>query len=284
MNDKICVVTGSTNGIGKLTAAALAEMGAEVALVSRNPEKGEFVRQELIEKTGNEKIEFFAADLSLLKDIRQVSEALKKKYDHVDVLVNNAGAFFSTYGLTEEGFERTIALNHLNYFLLTKEIMPLLRQTSKARIVNVASDAHRGVELDFENLNSEKSFSGWKAYQQSKLANIMFTYSLASQLDPDQITVNCLHPGFVRTGFGDNNHGLFKIGMKVAKALTAINVNRGAETSIYLTSSPEVEGMTGKYFEKQKAVPSSDASYHQGAVQKLWNISERWIEAGRPVS
>jgi NAD(P)-dependent dehydrogenase (short-subunit alcohol dehydrogenase family) len=284
MKDKICVVTGSTNGIGKLTASALAEMGAEVALVSRNPEKGEFVRQELIEKIGNKKIDFFPADLSLLKEVRRVSEALKEKYDRVDVLVNNAGAYFNTFELTEEGFERTFALNHLNYFILTKELLPLLQRTSKARIVNVASDMHRGADMDFENLNGEKSYSGRKAYQCSKLANVMFTYSLANQLNPDQITVNCLHPGFVRTGFGDNNSGLFKIGLKVAKAFAAISVNRGAETSIYLASSPEVEGVTGKYFEKKKAVPSSKASYNQDAIQKLWEISERWVEAGKPIS
>ncbi|MFQ6613120.1 MAG: SDR family oxidoreductase [Fidelibacterota bacterium] len=280
MEGKICVITGSTNGIGKVAATALAGMGARIVLVSRNQTKGEQVKQEIIEQTGTEQVDFFQADLSLLKAIRRVAEIIRQQYDHIDVLLNNAGAFFSAFELTDEGFERTFALNHLNYFLLTRELLPLVQAAPRGRIVNVASDAHKGVEMDFENLNGEKNFSGWKAYQRSKLANIMFTYRLAEQLDHGSVTANCLHPGFVRTGFGDNNKGLFRAGLKMAKRLAAISMAKGAETSIYLASSPEVEGVSGKYFEKKKAVPSSKASYDQEAIRRLWDVSETLVAGG----
>ncbi len=279
MENKICVITGATAGIGKAAALALAGKGARVVLVSRNEAKGQRVKREIIQQTGNERIDFFRADLSLLKEVRRVAGEIQRKIDRIDVLLNNAGAFFNNKILTEEGFEKTFALNHLNYFLLTRELLGLLKEAPAGRIVNVASDAHQGVEIDFDNLNGEKEYSGWKAYQRSKLANIMFTYHLAEEIKGTKLTANCLHPGFVKTSFGNNNRGLVGFGLRLAKALAAIRISKGADTSIYLASSPEVEGVSGRYFVKRKPARSSKASYDITAIQRLWEISEEMVAA-----
>ena len=252
MKDKICLITGATDGIGKETARCLGKQNAQLILVGRNQEKGEKVRKILIAKTGNDQIEILTADLSNMKAIRYLVERIHSRYDRLDVLINNAGAFFAQREETDEGFEKTFALNHLNYFLLTKLLLDLIKKGKNPRIINVASGAHIGVTLDFDDLKGENDYSGWTAYKRSKLMNIMFTYKLAELLKDTPITVNTLHPGFVRTRFGDNNTGIVGIGLNLAKKIGAISIKKGATTSVFLATSPMVKGVSGKYFVKCK--------------------------------
>ncbi|MFQ6606055.1 MAG: SDR family oxidoreductase [Fidelibacterota bacterium] len=277
MTGKIVCVTGATDGIGKMTALELARQGAIVAIVGRHPEKGKRVIEEIHSATGNETLRFHRADLSLMADVRTLADELASTFDHLDVLVNNAGAFFHRFQHTPEGFERTFALNHLNYFLLTERLLELIKASGKGRIVNVSSEAHRGAKLDLENLNGEKHYSGWKAYQQSKLANILFTYRLHRRLSSEAVTVNCLHPGFVASKFGHNNRGFVGLALRWSQKVGAISVKEGAETSIYLASSPEVEGVSGKYFDKCKPRESSPETYDQSLQDKLWEVSESMV-------
>jgi len=277
LKSKVVCVTGATDGIGKVTALELARQGATVALVGRNAEKGQRVIEEIRSATGNDVLQFHRADLSLMSQVRNLAEELKSTYDHMDVLVNNAGAFFYRFRQTPEGFEQTFALNHLNYFLLTDCLLDLVRASGKGRIVNVSSEAHRGAKLDLENLNGEQHYSGWKAYQQSKLANILFTYHLHRRLDSNAVTVNCLHPGFVASKFGHNNRGFVGLALRWSQKVGAISVADGAKTSVYLASSEEVDGVSGKYFDQCQPRESSPESYDQSLQEKLWEVSERMV-------
>jgi len=277
LTSQVICVTGATDGIGKVTALELARQDATIAIVGRNPEKGKRVVEEIQSATGNEAIRFHWADLSLMAHIRKLTDELESTYARLDVLVNNAGAFFHGFQRTSEGFEQTFALNHLNYFLLTNRLLELLKASGKGRIVNVSSEAHRGAILDLENLNGEKNYSGWKAYQQSKLTNILFTYHLHRRLASGTVTVNCLHPGFVATKFGHNNRGLVGLALRWSQKLGAISVVEGAKTSIYLASSEEVAGVSGKYFDRCKPRESSPESYDQTLQEKLWEVSESMV-------
>lgn len=274
MNGKVCLVTGATNGIGKETVLALAGLGATVILVGRNAARCSATVEEIKQKTGSTTIEAMTADLSLMADVRRLAEQVKAKYQRLHVLLNNAGAIFMGRQVTSEGYEMTFALNHLNYFLLTNLLLETLKASAPARIVNVSSDAHKGEHLDFADLQSEKGYFGFTAYGRSKLANVVFTYELSRRLAGTNVTANVLHPGFVRSGFGHNNNPLVKIGIGIAQ-LVAISPVRGAQTPIYLASSPEVEGVTGKYWEKNQAVPSSKQSYDESTWTRLWDISEQ---------
>ena len=277
MKDKICLITGATDGIGKETARCLGKQNAQLILVGRNPKKGEKVRKKLIEKTGNNQIEILTADLSNMKAIRYLAERIYSRCDRLDVLINNAGALFAQREETDEGFEKTFALNHLNYFLLTKLLLDLIKKGKTPRIINVASGAHIGVTLDFDDLQGKNDYSGWAAYKRSKLMNIMFTYKLAELLKDTQVTVNTLHPGFVRSRFGDNNGGMVGIGLKLAKKIGAISIKKGAATSVFLASSPTVKGVTGKYFVKCKPEKSSAASYNKSNIDRLWKATEQCL-------
>ena len=274
MKDKICLITGATDGIGKETARYLGKQNAQLILVGRNPEKGEKVRKKLIEKTGNNQIEILTADLSNMKAIRYLAERIYSRYDRLDVLINNAGALFAQREETDEGLEKTFALNHLNYFLLTKLLLDLIKKGKNSRIINVASGAHIGATLDFDNLHGRNGYSGWAAYKRSKLMNIMFTYKLAELLKDTPITVNTLHPGFVRTRFGDNNTGIVGIGLNLAKKIGAISIKKGAETSVFLATSPTVKGVSGKYFVKCKPEKSSSLSYNKSDIDRLWRTTD----------
>lgn len=274
LEGKICMVTGATAGIGFVTARELARKGAAVVVVGRNPAKGERVVQEIRAITGNQRVEFERADLSKQADVRRLARDFADRYPQLDVLVNNVGAILATRQLSADGIEMTFALNHLSYFLLTNLLLPKLKAAPAGRIVNVASAAHRGAELDFDDLQCERRYSGWKAYQRSKLANLLFTYELASRLDGSTVTANALHPGFVASRFGLNNGPLFRLGMRIAFMVSAIPVEEGAQTSVYLASSPEVGGMTGRYFIKCKPAESSAASRDPEAARRVWEISE----------
>jgi NAD(P)-dependent dehydrogenase (short-subunit alcohol dehydrogenase family) len=272
MNGKVCLVTGATDGIGKVSARVLAELGAKVIIVGRNPEKSAIVLAELRSISGNENIDLLMADLAVMQEVRDLAEQVISRYDRIDVLLNNAGGYFTKHKITSDGLEMTFALNHMSYFLLTNKLMELLKYSAPARIVNVSSDAHYGVDMEFENLNGEQEYKAWKAYQKSKLANVLFTYELLKKV-PGNITVNCLHPGFVATNFGHNNGGFFGPVLKIAQRISAIDPEEGAKTSIFLCSAPEVKGVSGKYFYKCQPKTSSRESRNMDTGKRLWQIS-----------
>ena len=272
MNGKICLVTGATDGIGKVSARVLAELGAKVIIVGRNPEKSAIVLAELRSISGNENIDLLMADLAVMQEVRDLAEQVISRYDRIDVLLNNAGGYFTKHKITSDGLEMTFALNHMSYFLLTNKLMELLKYSAPARIVNVSSNAHYGVDMEFENLNGEQEYKAWKAYQKSKLANVLFTYELLKKV-PGNITVNCLHPGFVATNFGHNNGGFFGPVLKIAQRISAIDPEEGAKTSIFLCSAPEVKGVSGKYFYKCQPKTSSRESRNMDTGKRLWQIS-----------
>ena len=273
LKGRTILVTGATNGIGLVTATKLASMGGQVTIVSRDAEKCADVAARIGSGTGNP-VEWIAADLSTLEGVMQAAMTFKQRHTHLNILVNNAGAFFYKRKITADGLERTFALNHLNYFLLTILLLDMLKASAPARVVNVSSFAHRGVrKLNFDNLQGEKSYFCWTAYAHSKLCNILFTYELARRLEGTGVTVNALNPGYVQTGFALNNGWLFREGGRLSARLFARRPEDGARTSVYLASSPEVEGVTGKYFADCKEVPSSALSHDKALAEKLWQAS-----------
>jgi NAD(P)-dependent dehydrogenase (short-subunit alcohol dehydrogenase family) len=282
MQGRVCLVTGATQGIGKVTALELAKMGAKVSIVARSAERGQAVADEIAKAAGGE-VGLFLADLSLMAEVRRLAGEVKAKHERLHVLVNNAGAIHQTRKLTGEGLEMTFATNHLSYFLLTNELLPLLEAAGEpgrtARIVNVASQAHLRGHLDFDDLMSEKSYSPFGAYGTSKLCNILFTYELARRLAGKPVTANCLHPGVVATGFGRNDGGLFKLVIRIASTFF-LTPEKGARTQIYLASSPEVEGVTGKYFDKCKPRKSRPSSYDEDVQKRLWDRSVALTQLG----
>lgn len=270
------MVTGATSGIGKATALALAQQGATTIVVGRNQKRCRQTINRIKNKTGNSLVEYLLVDLSSQRDIRQLSDQFKKKYQHLDVLINNAGAKILSRQVTVDGYEMTFALNHLAYFLLTNLFLDLLKKSGKARIINVSSGAHGGCSgIKYDDLQSEKGYIGKQAYAQSKLANVLFTYELSRRLEGTGVTVNALTPGGVATNFCKNNGWISWLKHVTAhlKARDLIGPKEGAKTSVYLAISPEVEGVTGKYFSNQKPVRSSDASYDKEAAERLWNVS-----------
>jgi NAD(P)-dependent dehydrogenase (short-subunit alcohol dehydrogenase family) len=278
MRDKTVLVTGATDGIGKETARRLAERGARVFIAGRNAEKGAAAVRDIATNTGTDQAEFLQADLSVQADVRGLAKAVKQRTNRLDVLVNNAGVIMFRREETRDGIEMTFGLNHLNYFLLTHELLDLLKASAPARIVSVASIAHRRAMLDFDDLQLSRGFGAWKAYSRSKLANIMFTYALARRLEGTGVTANCLHPGFVSSHFGQNGRFLARTGMALAMRFgNAISVAQGAQTSVYLASAPEVTSQSGLYFDEGKAVKSNHASYDRHAQEKLWDISARMV-------
>ncbi len=277
MNGKICIVTGATSGMGHATARALAQRSATVIIVGRNSEKSAATVNRIQQQTGNQAIEFMVADLSSQKDIRRLAQQFKDKYPRLDVLVNNAGAWITKRQESVDGVEMTFALNHLACFLLTNLLLDTLKATVPARIINISSYGHRAGQMNFDDLQFQQKYNGMHAYRQSKLANVLFTYELARRLAGTGVTVNAVNPGLVATRFGFNNPGF--IPQRVADLLIRLygfvgtNPEQGAQTAIYLATSPDVEGTIGKYFEKQKAVPSSPLSYDEQVAHRLWRIS-----------
>lgn len=280
MDNKICLVTGATNGIGYQTALALARMGATVIVVGRNKAKGEAVVAAIQQKTGNKAVESMTADLSSMAEVRRLAQEFKAKYQKLHVLINNAGAIFFGRQTSVDGYEMTFALNHLSYFLLTQLLLNVLKTSAPSRIVNVSSDAHRSYipksGIDFDNLQGEKRYLGIAAYSQSKLANILFTYELARRLEGTGITANVLHPGLVQSGFAKNtNNVIIKAVFTLMQGIAGMNAEKGAQTSVYVATAPELEGVSGKYFDKKKMAKSSQLSYDQAVWARLWEVTEQ---------
>ncbi len=272
MSGKVCLVTGATSGIGRVTARELAQMDATVVAVGRNRQKGEETVAEIKRRSANDKVEFMQADLSSQESIRDLARTFTDKYDQLQVLVNNAGGVFSKRETTVDGLEMTFALDHLAYFLLTTLLLPVLERSAPARIINVSSGAQGTGKIDFDDLQGAKRYSGWRAYSQAKLANVLFTYELARRLQGTGVTANCLHPGFVATGFAQNNSGALQALIKAGQVF-AISPEKGAETSVFLASSPLVEGVSGKYFANKKEKKSAKQSYDESAARRLWDVS-----------
>jgi NAD(P)-dependent dehydrogenase (short-subunit alcohol dehydrogenase family) len=270
------MITGASSGIGKAAAAAIAGMGASVVLVCRDRDRGERSVAEIRATTGNTDITLLLADLSSQRDIRRLANEYLATGRPLHVLLNNAGVMMLRREETVDGFERTFALNHLGYFLLTVLLLDRLKASAPARVVSVASDAHHyaGGGLDFDDLNAEKGFSAWRAYGRSKGANILFTRELARRLEGTGVTANCLHPGFVGSNFATNNGWYARLGMWLLRPFGR-SPEKGAETAIYLCTSPDVDGVTGKYFfDKQPKWPKTYAQNDETA-RRLWEVSER---------
>tara|TARA_B100000459_G_scaffold128900_1_gene82377 strand:- start:459 stop:1298 length:840 start_codon:yes stop_codon:yes gene_type:complete len=274
MQQKNIIITGATDGIGLAAAKSIASKGYHVGLVGRNPDKGKKAVDEIISHSGNKNLDFFECDLSLVVNVKDLADRIKQKYSKIDVLLNNAGGANKTKQITSEGLEKTFATNQMNYFVLSTELLNILSESNDGRIVNVASNAHIGAEVDYENVNSEKSFSAWTSYCVSKLMNIMFTYQLASM--QDKVSVNVLHPGFVDTNIAGNEGNLIKYIVKFGAKMFARTVDNGADSSIYLSTSDEVKGVSGKYFFKCREIRSSRASYVEKDWQKVWDLCSEY--------
>jgi NAD(P)-dependent dehydrogenase (short-subunit alcohol dehydrogenase family) len=273
-NNKNIVITGATDGIGLAAAIAIARQGYRIGLVGRNAQKAAIAQEKIISLTGNDQLDFFEADLSSVKNVQSLAEEIKSKYSSLNVLLNNAGGANRYKVITDEGLEKTFATNQMNYFVLTTELLELLSETSGSRIVNVASNAHIGSNIDYSNINAEKEYSFWKAYCVSKLMNLMFTYRLASI--QDKVTVNALHPGFVDTNIAGNEGNFIKKIVKIGSKIFARSVEDGADSSIYLSTSEAVEGISGQYYFKCKPIKSSKISYDQNQWDQIWSICEEF--------
>lgn len=277
MNDKRVLITGATNGIGKTAALDLAKMGAEVIIVGRNEKKTRRVLDEIQAASGSDRLDMLIADLSSIEQIRRVADEFRGRYDErLDVLLNNAGAIFPKYQESADGLEMTFALNHISYFLLTHLLLDNLKQTAQrqgeARIINVSSSAHRGAQ--FNGPDEANAYSSTRSYGKSKLANVLFTYDLARRLEGTGVTVNAVHPGLVDTGFGSEFKGFLGWLIRALQMTVARSPEKGAETLVYLASSPEVRGVSAKYWKDKKQVESSKASFDAAQQRRLWELSE----------
>jgi len=273
MAGKSVLVTGGTGGIGRATATGLAALGARVGITGRDQARTEAAAASIRAALGSPAVDAFAADLSVQAGVRRLAAQVLDTYPRLDVLVNNAGGFWAHRHVTADGLEHTFALNHLAPFLLTSLLLYRLTASAPARIITVSSGAHARARIDFDDLQGERDYSGQRAYSQSKLANVMFTYELARRLDGTGVTATVLHPGVVRTSFGAEDQAAYLAAMIGVARLFMKTPAQGASTPIYLASSPQVEGITGRYFVDGKPKTSSKASYDIAAAARLWQVS-----------
>lgn len=274
MQNNVCLLTGANSGIGRVTAQALAEQGATLLMVCRNKQKGEQTLEEIRSRSKNDDLHLFIGDLSSQAEIHRLATEITGRFPRLDVLLNNAGGINSELTLTTDGLETTFAVNHLAYFLLTNLLLPSLLKAPAPRIVNVSSQAHQIGKIHFDDLGLEKNYNAMKAYAQSKLANILFTYELARRLSTENISVNTLHPGSVNTGFGKNLQGIAGIFFRSFGFLMR-TPEKGAETLIWLATAPELRGVSGKYFCDKKVIRSSTISHDERIAKQLWDVSAR---------
>jgi len=279
MEGKVVVLTGASNGIGLATARSIASLGAETVMLARDPQRGEAARAEVMTAADNDAVSLLLCDFADLACVRDVADEIRARWERVDVLCDNAGAILRERIITAEGCELTMQTNHFAHFLLTLRLEPALRAAGSARVVVVSSDAHLAAlqGIPFDDLTFERGWSPFRAYSVSKLANIMFAYELARRWTDVGIAVNAMHPGLVRTGFGAGRWGL---GGSVFSALSrqwALEAEEGADTEVFLATSPDVEGVTGRYFYRRKPKRSSPVSYDTDAQQRLWEVSERLV-------
>jgi NAD(P)-dependent dehydrogenase (short-subunit alcohol dehydrogenase family) len=271
MEGKVVLITGGTSGIGRATA--LAAMGAEVVVSGRSRERGESAVEEIRDTSGNEKVSLMLADLAVQAEVRGLAEEFRERYDRLDVLVNNAGIIQSKRTQTPDGIELTLAVNHLAPFLLTNLLLDLLKESAPSRIVTVSSEARRGAQIDFDDLQSERRYRAFKVYGMTKLANILFTYELAERLERTGVVANCLHPGGVNTNFGNNNRSFGTLIFRAFKPFMR-TPEQGADTVVYLAVSPEAGKMTGRYLTDRKVVSTFQDPHDEVMQKRLWEISE----------
>lgn len=269
----IFLITGATNGIGKAAARAIAAQGGQVVIVGRDRQKTEATVAELRQAAGHPHIDYLLADLSSLAEVRGLAQEFSARHSRLDVLVNNAGAFFSRRLQTVDGLEMTFALNHLSYFLLTNLLLDTLKASAPARVVNVSSGAEAGARVDWEDLQMTRKYSGFQAYALSKRCNLYFTFELARRLQGAGVTVNAMHPGSVATGFWTNPLGRMNRLLSPLIRLTMRSPEKAAETVVYLATSPQAAETTGKYFVDKRVKNPSRAAQDQAAAQRLWQIS-----------
>lgn len=280
LQGKLCLVTGANSGIGKATALGLARIGGAVVLACRNSERGEVAKRDIIKECNSRDVTLAIVDLASLDSVRSFANDFKRKFSRLDVLVNNAGIYSSKRVVTVDGFESTFQVNHLGHFLLTNLLLELLKASAPSRIVNVSSEAHWRGHIKFDDLQRERRYSGWNAYAESKLANILFTHELARRLEGTGVTVNSVHPGTVRTNFARSNGGITGLGVKIL-APFMLSPEEGAKTVIWLASSPQLEQVTGKYFANQSEKASSRESYDQEVAKRLWDVSSELVGPAR---
>jgi len=272
IKDKTVLITGATSGIGKIAAKEIAKLGPRMVLVVRDQPKGMAAWEEITKYSGNDQVELLVGDLSSLEETRLVAREFKKRYKSLHILINNAATVMNERVLTHDGLETQFAVNHLAYFHLTSLLLDMLKESVEARIVNTASGMHTRAVLDLDDLQSEKlKYKPMEVYGRTKLMNILFTYELARRLEGTKITANCFSPGFRRTNLGRNMPAMQRFGM----SLFAGKPEKGAQTLVYLATSPQVEGVSGKYFSNQKSVESSKSTHDKGLALKLWHISEK---------
>ena len=269
---RVCIVTGASSGIGKETTRGLARLGATVVLACRNRQRGEAARREIAADTGNDALAVMDLDLRSQASVRVFAEEFAANYGRLHVLVNNAGIFTAKRALTVDGVETTFAVNHLSPFLLTQQFLPLLNASTPSRIVNVASEANQMGRIAFDDLNLARRWSGFRAYCQSKLANILFAAELARRL-PADVTANALHPGGVRTNLARGEGGWFGVGFRLAWPFM-ISAAKGADTVIWLASSRDVDGVTGRYFERRRPIAPNPIARDASVARRLWEVSE----------
>ena len=267
-----CIVTGANTGIGKAAATEIARMGARVVMVCRSRERGRQALVEVCQESGSSTVDLVVADLSRPATVRTLAQKLSGAYPQIDVLINNAGLYRSRRELTDDGLEMTFAVNHLAYFTLTLCLLDTLRQSAPARVVNVASGAHRGARMHFDDLQGERKYRGMRAYGQSKLANLLFTFELARRLEGSGVTANALHPGTVASEFGRKGNGAFSLLFSVGKPMMK-SPEEGAQTVVHLATSPDLDGITGGYYVNEKPARSSTESQNLDAAARLWSES-----------
>jgi retinol dehydrogenase-12 len=279
MHGKTVLITGANQGIGKASAEALGKMGAKLILVCRNAEKAKAAIAD-IERAGAKDVELLIGDMGSQADIRRIAVEVHAKTDRLDVLLNNAGVLVTSRRDTVDGIEETFAINHLGYFLLTTLLLDLLKKSAPARIVSVSSKAHSGAKMNWSDPQLTKGWSAIRAYGQSKLCNILFTRELSRRLEGTRVTANCLHPGVIASGFGHTDGGFISVLVSLAKPFL-ITPEKGARTSVWLASAPEVEGISGKYFDDCKERTPSKAALEAGAPERLWALSEDLVSRRR---